>query len=215
VILLTRNLPVVLAGVVRWASWERVLVAVGTATDPYQPIEGHYRLTRRCLEILTESQTPFSIVTKGPMVVRDQDVLMAATMAAGCSVAMSVPSVDEQVWQTLEPGTASPAQRLRAIGTLAGAGIEAGVLMMPLLPGISTARRTIERTVAAIDASGARFIGAGVAHLEDGVREHFLGFLARAYPHLSEGYARLYERSYAPAAYVSAVKDQVRAARGT
>lgn len=214
VILVKRNLPDVLAREVRKASWEREMVAVGTATDPYQPIEGHYRLTRRCLEILTESQTPFSVVTKGPMVVRDRDVLLAATNGAGCSVAMSVPSVDEEVWQTLEPGTAPPAQRLRAIGTLARAGIDAGVLMMPLLPGISTGRQVIERTVAAIDASGARFIAAGVAHLEAGVREHFFGFLARTYPHLTEGYARLYQRSYAPAEYVSAVKDHVRAARG-
>ena len=170
VILVKRNLPEVLARELRRPAWARETVAVGTATDPYQPIEGHYKLTRRCLERLDESVTPFSITTKGPMVVRDIDVLQRATSRGGCRVYMSVASVDEDVWLKLEPGTARPAQRLRAVGELAAAGIETGVLMMPLVPGISTSIGSIERTMAAIASAGARLLGANVAHLESGVR---------------------------------------------
>ena len=127
-ILVKRNLPAVLRRELSRPSWARELVAVGTATDPYQPIEGHYRITRGCLEALVDAETPFSIVTKGPMVVRDVDVLARATRRAGCEVYMSVPSVDERAWSQLEPGTAPPAQRIRAVRQLTDAGIEAAVL---------------------------------------------------------------------------------------
>ncbi len=211
-ILVKSNLPAVLARELGRAAWGHETVAVGTATDPYQPIEGHYRLTRRCLELLVASRTPFTIVTKGPLVVRDADVFVEGSRHAGCQVVVSVASVDDEVWRRLEPGTAPPAQRLKAIGSLARAGIDAGVLMMPLLPGISTSRESMTRTLAAIADSGARFIGANVARLDTGVREHFFEVLAREYPDLVDGYARLYRRSQAPAGYVSAVKQLVRSA---
>jgi DNA repair photolyase len=212
-IFVKRNLADVLRREVARTSWRREGVAVGTATDPYQPIEGHYRLTRSALEILTESGTPFSIVTKGPMVVRDVDVLVRATRGAGCRVYMSVPSVDEKVWAALEPGTAPPLQRLRAARALTEAGIDAGVLMMPLVPGISTSTSSVEKTVAAIKEAGLRLVGANVAHLEAGVREHFLAFLALQHPELVDGYRRLYRGAYAPPAYVTEVKSVVARAR--
>jgi DNA repair photolyase len=203
------NLPEVLRREVTRASWSRERVAIGTATDPYQPIEGHYRLTRRSLEVFAATATPVSIVTKGPMVVRDIDLLQRLSARADVQVYLSVPSVDEHAWATLEPGTASPAQRLRAARQLGDAGIKAGVLMMPLVPGITTSRSSVERTVRAIADSGATLAGANVAHLEVGVREHFFAFLEREYPALLEGYRRLYPRAYAPKAYVRAVKDVV------
>ncbi|MEZ5320017.1 MAG: radical SAM protein [Vicinamibacterales bacterium] len=210
VIFVKRNLPDVLRRELTRGAWRRELVAIGTATDPYQPIEGHYRITRRCLEVLVEAETPFSIVTKGPMVVRDLDVL---ARSGTCRVYLSVPSVDEAAWTQLEPGTASPAQRLRAAKALADAGVDAAVLMMPLVPGITTSRRSIERTVEAIASAGVPLAGAGVAHLEAGVREYFFGFLSRAYPELLEGYERLYTGSYASGAYVDAVKEVVAGAK--
>jgi DNA repair photolyase len=209
VILVKGNVADALGREVGRVAWRREEVAVGTATDPYQPIEGHYRLTRRCLEVLASSATPFSIVTKGPMVVRDLDVLLEATRGAGCQVYLSVPSVDESAWSRLEPGTAPPAQRLRAVSRLAAAGIDAGVLMMPLVPGLTTSRAAVARTLEAVAATGARFVGASVAHFEDGVRQHFFAFLAREYPALLEGYERLYARKYAPEAYVRDVKAVV------
>jgi DNA repair photolyase len=209
-ILVKTNLADALRREVSRSSWPRTLVAVGTATDPYQPIEGHYRLTRRCLEVLTASRTPFTVVTKGPLALRDLDVFLEATRGAGCQVMMSVPSVDEAVWRTLEPGTAPPAQRLRAIGAIARAGVDAGVLMMPLLPGISTSPAGLERTLAAIADSGARLAGSCVARLDPGVREHFVGVLARRYPELVDGYDRLYRTAHAASGYAHAVKDLVR-----
>lgn len=212
-ILVKRNLPDVLRRELARASWAHESVAVGTATDPYQPIEGHYKITRGCLEALTESDTPFSIVTKGPMVVRDVDVLSRAAARAGCRVYMSVPSVDERAWVELEPGTAPPWQRLRALKTLAEHGVETGVLMMPLVPGLTTSRTSIERTVQAIGDAGLRLVGANVARLDPGVREHFFAFLARTHPHLVDGYRRLYLKNSAAAGYEKDVKATVDRAR--
>ena len=144
------------------------------------------------------------------MVVRDADVLAEASRHVSCHVYVSVPSVDETAWARLEPGTASPAQRLRAVRQLTDAGVDAGVLMMPLVPGITTLRSSIERTLRAIAAAGATFVGVNVAHLEEGVREHFFGFLERDYPHLLEGYRRLYARGYAPRGYANEITSDRR-----
>ena len=210
------NLPEVLAKELARPAWDRESVAVGTATDPYQPIEGHYRLTRRCLEVLVAARTPFSITTKGPMVVRDTDVIVRGLPHGPCRVFMSLPSVDEEAWRKLEPGTASPLQRLRALRQLADAGIDAGVLMMPLVPGITTTRSSIERTLRAIAEAGVALVGCNVVHLEPGVREHFFAFLEREFPNLIDGYRRLYATGgYAPAEYADRVKATVKSAAVT
>src|SRR5262245_6758056 len=128
VILVKINLPDVLRHELAKRSWRRELVALGTATDPYQPIEGHYKLTRRSLEMLADAHTPVGLVTKGPMVVRDIDVLNRVGANASCTVYVSIPSVDEDAWRSLEPGTASPWQRLKAVRALAEAGVRVGVL---------------------------------------------------------------------------------------
>lgn len=209
VILVKTNLPDALRREVTRAAWEREIVAIGTATDPYQPIEGHYRLTRRSLEVLAAARTPVSIVTKGPMVVRDIDVLKEIARHAECHVYVSLASVDETAWVKLEPGTAPPLQRLRAVRQLADAGIEAGILMMPLVPGITTSRSSVERTLQAIADAGAKFVGTCVARLDPGVKEHFLAFLEREYPALVEGYSRLYPRSRAAKHYEREIKAMV------
>ena len=189
--------------------WTRELAALGTATDPYQPIEGHYRLSRGTLEALADGRTPVGLVTKGPMIVRDIDVLQSLSRAAGATVYMSVPTIDEQAWQTLEPGTAPPLQRLRAVQTLANAGLDAGVLMAPLVPGFSTAPAKIEATIKAIADHGARFVGANVLFLDGGTRDHFMGFLQREFPALVDQYDRLYASKYAPKDYSERVQRTV------
>ena len=140
VILVKRNFVDVLERELDRPSWKRDYVALGTATDPYQPIEGHYKLTRRTIQALTRGHTPVGIITKGPMVVRDRDVLAELAKVASCTVHVSVPTVDEDAWRTLEPGTAHPLQRLRAVRELAEAGINVGVLMAPIVPGFSSSR---------------------------------------------------------------------------
>jgi DNA repair photolyase len=211
IILVKTNFVEVLARELSRPTWSRELVALGTATDPYQPIEGHYKLTRGAIVELAASKTPVSIVTKGPMVVRDADVLLEATKAARCTVCVSVPSVDEDAWRRLEPGTAHPLQRLRAVRTLTQAGVRAGVLMAPVVPGITTSKRVLEATISAIAAHGAAFVGANVLHLEGGTREHFFEFLGREYPHLVDGYQRLYANGAkrVPREYSKAVSSKV------
>src|SRR5690348_2400851 len=127
VIFVKTNLIEVLRRELQKPSWIGDYVAIGTATDCYQPIEGHYRLTRRVLETLAEFRNPAGIITKGPMVVRDKDVIADLAARAGCTVYISVPCVDEDVWRALEPGTAPPMQRLRAVRELQDAGIRVGV----------------------------------------------------------------------------------------
>ena len=214
VILVKTNFPEVLARELAKPSWAREQIAIGTATDPYQPIEGEYRLTRRALEHLAGARTPIGLVTKGPMVVRDIDVLQAVSRQAACSVYLSVPSVDEDAWRRLEPGTAHPLQRLRAVRRLADAGLRTNVLMAPLLPGITTSRSAITATVRAIAEHGATAVGANVVRLDAGTREHFLRVLSAEYPHLSDGYERLFANGgrSVPKAYAQAVQQTVREA---
>jgi DNA repair photolyase len=210
VIFVKINFAEVLARELDKPSWKGELAALGTATDPYQPIEGQYKLTRRSLEALARARNPVALVTKGPMVVRDVDVLGEVTKNASCTVCMSVPTVDEEAWEKMEPGTAHPLQRLRAVRELCEAGIRAGVLMAPIVPGISSQPAKLERTIKAVADHGPAFVGANILHLEGGTREHFLKFLAAEYPDLVEGYDRLYAgRKYASKRYVDEVRKVV------
>jgi DNA repair photolyase len=194
-------------------SWQRDEVALGTATDPYQPAEGRFRLTRACLEELDASWTPFSIVTRGPLVVRDVDVLQQATTRAGAQVFFSLPTLDERVWRTTEPGTAPPASRLEAIRRLAEAGVDVGVGMAPILPGLSDDPKQLEAVVCAAREAGARGVWASVVHLRPGVREHFLEALGRDWPEQVARYEALFaNRAYLSAATAKPILEPVRRA---
>jgi DNA repair photolyase len=150
------------------------------------------------------------LVTKGPMVVRDRDVLGALSSAASCTVYMSVPTVDEDAWRILEPGTAHPLQRLRAVRELVDSGINAGVLMAPIVPGFSSSRSKLERTIKAIADHGARFVGCNVMYLQDGTRTHFMTFIERAFPSMRPRFEKLYAKTYPPDAYRKEVQAMVR-----
>jgi DNA repair photolyase len=208
-ILVKINLVEVLTKELDKPSWTREQVAVGTATDPYQPIEGHYKLTRRSLAALLAGRTPIGLVTKGPMVVRDADLLADLGRSAGCTVYMSVPSVDEEAWRALEPGTAHPLQRLRAVRKLRDAGVNAGVLMAPVVPGFTTHPAKLEATIKAIADHGAAFMGANIMYLKGGTKDHFMRFLEREFPSLVVGYNRLYAGAYAKSDYVTGVRAMV------
>jgi DNA repair photolyase len=201
VIFVKTNLIDVLRRELDRPAWKRDYVVIGAATDCYQPIEGHYKLTRGALEAFLDFRNPVGLITKGPMIVRDKDVLVDLTRGPGCSVYVSVATVDDHAWQTLEPGTAPPVQRLRAVRELVDAGIRAGVLMNPIVPGITSKPALLERTVKTIADHGARFIGCNVMFLEGGTRDHFMRWLEQEFPHLVDGYTQLYASKYAPAAY--------------
>jgi DNA repair photolyase len=194
------------------ASWQHEAVAVGAATDPYQPAEGRYRLTRACIEAFAEAASPFSIITRGPLIVRDVDVLAEAAGRARVSVTFSVPTLDDEIWRRTEPGTAPPRQRLRALSRLVEAGIEAGVGMAPILPGLSDRADLLAEVVREARAAGATGIWANVLYLRPGTREHFLAALERDWPELLPEYERLYSRgAYLPRRETDPVRERVRA----
>ena len=204
------NVAEVLRAELSRPSWKHEAVAIGAATDPYQPAEGRYRLTRACLEALRDAANPFNLITRNPMVVRDLDVLVEAAERTDVAVAFSVPTLDEEVWRRTEPGTPPPRQRLEALARLVGAGIKAGVGMAPILPGISDSPEQLERVVRAAREAGATGIWANVLHLRPGTREHFLEALARDWPEQLDRYEQLYRsHAYLPKAESDPVRQTV------
>jgi DNA repair photolyase len=214
VILVKRNFVEVLKRELDRPTWKPEYIAFGTATDPYQPIEGHYKLTRQSLKALADARTPVGLITKGPMAVRDKDVLVELSARAGCTVYFSVPTVDEEAWRILEPGTAHPLQRLRAVRELNDAGVRAGVLMAPIVPGLTSQPAKLEKTIKAIADHGAPFMGANLLYLKDGTRTHFMNFLEKHFPDLPPKYQRLYRGAYAPKAYANEVRAIVKLLQG-
>jgi DNA repair photolyase len=206
------NVAAVLARELARPSWRGEQVVIGAATDPYQPAEGRYRLTRACLETLARAANPFSLITRGPLIVRDVDVLAEAARRAPVTVTFSVPTLDREVWRRTEPGTAPPQQRLRALTTLVGAGIETNVGMAPILPGLSDRPEQLADVVRAARAAGATGIWANLLHLRPGTKEHFLDALARDWPELLSRYEALYAHgAYLPRADIDPVRERVRA----
>ena len=205
------NVAAVLRRELARPSWEREAVAVGAATDPYQPAEGRYRLTRACIEAFAEAASPFAIITRGPLIVRDVDVLAEASRRADVSVTFSVPTLDDEIWRRTEPGTAPPRQRLRALSRLVEAGIDARVGMAPILPGLSDRPELLADVVREARAAGATGIWANLLYLRPGTREHFLTALERDWPELLPRYDQLYRRGpYLPRRETDPVRERVR-----
>jgi len=185
-------------------SWRRETVAVGAATDPYQPAEGRYRLTRACLQAFADFASPVSLITRGPMIVRDTDILVRLARRAQLTITFSIPTLDDEVWRRTEPGTAHPRQRLRAVEALSAAGLRVGVGMAPILPGLSDRRDQIEAVVVAARDAGASHVWTGMLHLRDGTRQHFLDTLERYWPELLPRYLA----DYRTGPYLNAEKTQ-------
>ena len=194
------------------ASWEGETVAVGAATDPYQPAEGKYRLTRGCIKVFAELSNPFSLITRGPMIVRDLDVLSDAARRARVSITFSIPTIDDDVWRKTEPSTAHPRQRLRAVKELVDAGIKVGVGMAPILPGISDKPEQLRDVVKAAREAGATGVWTNLLFLRPGTREHFLEHLAKDWPEQLGHYLELYEgREYLRNGEAKPIREQVAA----
>lgn len=190
-------------------TWKRETVAFGTATDPYQPIEGRYRLTRHCLEAFRDYRTPIGLITKGTMVFRDIDVLVELSRRARVTVTFSIPTVDEEVWCKTEPGTPPPKKRLKVLKALVDAGVEAGVGMAPILPGLSDSPAQLEATVAAAAEAGACYVWSNIVYLKPGTKEHFMNFLTRDYPQLVNRYRELFPGAYAPSSVKAPLAETV------
>lgn len=208
------NVADVLRAELRRPSWHGDHIAVGTATDPYQPIEGQYRLTRKCLEELAEVDNPGSVTTKGTLVTRDVDVLSDLARRTDFSVNMSLISLDRDLLRRLEPGAPAPANRLRAIERLSQTGIPVSVNLAPVLPGITDQEESIAEVVRAAAEHGASDVWTGTLRLAPGVKEHFMEIVEREFPHLESGYRRLYgSGTNAPTPYQLKVEGQVRVSR--
>ena len=208
------NVPEVLHAELSRAGWKREFVLVGAATDPYQPADGRYRLTRRCLEVLAEARTPFSVITRGTLIVRDLDVLQHASRRAKVSVSFSIPTIDERVWRATEPGTPHPRQRLRALRLLVEGGVRAGVGLAPILPGISDRPEQLAEVIHAAREANACGVWADVVNLRPGTREHFLAQLEREWPGERERYEQLFAgRSYLPSMMGDELRDRVKELR--
>lgn len=183
-------------------SWRGEPVAMGTNVDCYQRAEGRYALMPGIITALRDAGNPFSILTKGTLLLRDLDLLREAAQQVEVGLSVSVGSVDADLWRRVEPGTPSPQARLRMVRTLTDAGFRVGVLMAPILPHLGDAPDQLEETVRAIAASGASSLTPIVLHLRPGAREWYHQWLARERPDLLPVYRDLYgSGSYAQAAY--------------
>ncbi|MDP9469096.1 MAG: radical SAM protein [Chloroflexota bacterium] len=208
-ILVKTNLPDVLRRELARPTWLGERVAIGTATDPYQPCEGRYRLTRRALEALRDRRNPLSIVTKSTLILRDLDLLSELADLADVTVFFTVTTLDPAIWRKVEPGTPPPLQRLRVMQRLVEAGVPCGVFLAPILPGITDSRESIEAVAKAAKEHGATTFGTSVLRLAPFVKEHYFGFVAATYPDLLPRYERAYQGTNASADYLVALERRI------
>ncbi|MGO9028525.1 MAG: radical SAM protein [Acidimicrobiales bacterium] len=180
-------------------TWSGQPIAMGTNTDPYQRCEGKYHLTRGIVEVLGDAGNPFSILTKSTLILRDLDVLARAAERAEVRCNLSIGTLDEAVWRATEPGTPHPRQRVAAVRRLTDAGIITGVLVAPIIPGLSDAEEQLAEVVDAVIGAGARAVIPVPLHLRPGVRQHFMTWLVGHHPELAVRYRRQYRGSYLPA----------------
>ena len=207
------NAPEVLRQELLKPKWMGEPISIGTASDPYEPAESQYKLTRSIIEVLRDHRNPAAITTKGVLVRRDVDVLRELDLEASVRVSFSVGSIDEQVWKDTEPGAPSPMARLEAMQFLVENGVHAGVSMAPILPGISDNPESIDAVVEAAAQHGAEFLSANLLFLKPGSKEWFMPYIKEAHPHLVPGYARIYRQTYAPREYTAGVLKVVDEAR--
>ena len=213
------NAPTLLRSELRRKRWKGESIAMGTNTDPYQRCEGKYKLMSAILETLIEYRNPFSILTRGTLMLRDLDLLVAASQVTDVSTAYSVPTLDEDVWRSSEPATPHPRKRLEAVKKLNEAGVPCGVLVAPILPGISDRPDQLRAVVEAAIEAGATHVSPILLHLRPKVREVYMEWLAAEYPDLVPRYDEMYRKS----AYASSrdkdelsktVRDVISAAGG-
>jgi DNA repair photolyase len=196
------NVPELLRAELRRPSWKRELVALGTNTDPYQWVESRYRMMPEILAALEAAETPVSVLTKSPLVLRDLEILERMAEKLPVSVNLSVPTLDEKVWRATEPHTPSPAARLDAVAELRARGIESGVLVAPLMPGINDDPEQVRPIVERAEEAGASFLTGLALHLRGEVKDVFFGWLEAKRPDLLPKYEQLYKgRAYLPSGH--------------
>ncbi len=195
------NVPEVARAQLMRPSWKREHVALGTNTDPYQWVEGRYRLMPGIWEAMRDSRTPSSVLTKSPLLLRDLKLMKEVDEAAGFAANLSVPTLDEKAWRASEPHTPHPRKRIEAVAELNRAGIACGVLIAPLMPGINDSPAQVEEILSLCAEAGAVNVGGICLHLRGELREVFMDWLRSYRPDLVSRYERLYAHgAYAPKA---------------
>jgi len=208
------NVPEVLRAELARPSWRGEHVALGTNTDPYQWVEGRYKLMRGIWAALRDARNPCSILTKSPLLLRDVDLLKEIAAVADVSACLSVPTLDEKAWRATEPGTPHPRKRLEAVAALNEAGIPTGILIAPLMPGINDAPEQVQRIIDIAREAGAVSIGGQTLFLRGSVREIFFDWLRTKRPDLIAFYEGLYGRgAYVPRKERDRIERLVRQAR--
>jgi len=194
------NVPELVRAELARPSWKRELVALGTNTDPYQWVESRYRMMPEILAALEAAETPVSVLTKSPLLLRDIEIYERMAKRLPVSVNLSIPTLDEKVWRETEPHTPSPAARLDAVAELRRRGIDSGVLIAPLMPGINDRPDQVQPLVDRAREAGATFLGGVALHLRDEVRQVFFAWLETKRPDLLPRYEKLYanNRAYLP-----------------
>src|SRR5215218_161395 len=190
-------------------SWTRERVAIGTATDAYQPCEGRYRLTRRCLETLSDHDTPVSIVAKATLILRDLDLLAELAQGPGATVYFTITTLETELWRVIEPGTPPPLKRLQVMNRLSEAGVPCGVFLAPILPGVTDSVDSMDAVAAAAKEHGAASFGSAVLRLAPLVKEHYLGFVAETFPDLLPRYERAYTGTTISSDYQRAMERRI------
>ncbi|NKX49574.1 radical SAM protein [Arthrobacter deserti] len=213
-IIVKTNIAQVLRKELARPSWRREHVALGTNSDPYMRAEGRYRLMPGIISALADSGTPFSILTKGPLLKRDLPLLAAAARSVPVSIGVSLAFMDPGLQQRVEPGTPTPKARLELIRAVAGAGLDVTAMAMPVLPWLADGDGHLDALFGAHAAAGARTVTAGALHLRPGSREWFLQWLGRDYPQLPDRYRQLYKGgTYAAKEYRQWLAGRVAALR--
>jgi DNA repair photolyase len=201
-IIVKTNLVDVLRRELASPKWEGEPIAMGTATDPYQHCEGRYKLTRGAVCALADFGNPLSMLTKSTMIVRDLDVFRRLAERADVTVSMSVGTLDEVVRKVVEPGTPPGRRRLEILSRFADAGIRTGVLVAPILPGLTDDEEHLDEVVGACVEAGVSFAAPIALHVRNSIRDYVIPWVESAYPHLVPLYRELYgKRAYAPKAY--------------
>ena len=191
------NVPELLRAELARPSWKRELVALGTNTDPYQWVESRYRMMPEILAALERAKTPVSVLTKSPLAMRDVEIYEQMSKRVPVSVNFSVPTLDEDAWRATEPHTPSPSARLDAVAELRRRGIDSGVLIAPLMPGINDSPEQVRPIVERARKAGATFLGGVALHLRGEVKDVFLAWLQEKRPDLLPKYEQLYNgRAY-------------------
>ena len=192
------NAPQVLRDELSRPRWRREYVALGTVTDPYQPVEGTYRITRRIVAELARARTPAGLITRSPLICRDADVLEELARRAELQITISLPTLDADVARKLEPTVAPPSKRLFTLQTLASRGLCVGISVAPIVPHLTDSRENFRAIVRAARDCGASFLWSNVLYLREEARDSFFLFLREHYPEYVREYERIYARIHPP-----------------